>query len=963
MPLRIIAGLIAAVVAAVFAAGSAGAAPVRYAIDATLDPAARTIAGSVEIVFENTAAVPLDEVALVLYPNRFARPDPGVNDVNRAFVYPREEFVAGGMTVEGIAACATWPTVEDQSQPVPLGKRWFRPLDGARSEAIGDWADTLLRARLPSALAPGESGVVRAVFRTVLPERYGPFGVSEGRVVALGGWFPQLAALGRYGAWQPATPPAPTEVSGKLRVPRSYAVVLGTEVHPVGHDETIAFTLRGPTRQAAGAAASYAGGAWPALLASPEYRSHQRDIDGVRVLLLELPSRRALVFPPRPPHAAQVLDALARIVQARPAGLPARPAGLPARAEPLVVVEAPLHLELTAPAGPGVAVVSDRILRVHALLRGFHERELAAAVYAALLRAAVAGRESAADAPWLTEGIAAALADRYLAAARPRHRTVYDWINLFNVFAIVDRFESAPKIPFGRAFFPEARHADELGDGVESFARDRPPGRTILTKLRNEIGGAAYGAAIDRYLAGGESFRAAAAGAAGQRLDWLFDEWTAAYPSPLDYALLDADLNRSDVSERPPETSGSGSLAEPHGLDAGVPDGEPPGGSAPATPYHHRLTVVRSASRPIREPVEIELRGRGGERARLNWDDDASRAVLELATPWRTRRATLDPDRRLLEDTRADNVRPPLTQVVLDSADVTVTSSEFAVSGLFVGRRRYDYTKDLGLIAYLSDRSVGMHLGPRWHFGAANDAASYRHNLFGFYTLAGLRGDFGDDSRPGLHTDGTLGGLGLRYDYTDEISYDNPTTSTKLRLFADWYDGTLGSSFDYVDWGARASVVRPVLTPRTLVAVQLLNAFSTPTGGSRVPNQGRYSLGGDLAIRGIPVQARLGENVALARVELRQTAYPEMDLNLGDVLVLRHGQLRLFVDAGRVEDRRGSLYRASDFAVGVGIGAAAFYDFMGFFPAVAYVAVAQRVDRFAGVDNSVQFLFGTRQAF
>lgn len=87
---------------------------------------------------------------------------------------------------------------------------------------------------------------------------------------------------------------------------------------------------------------------------------------------------------------------------------------------------------------------------------------------------------------------------------------------------------------------------------------------------------------------------------------------------------------------------------------------------------------------------------------------------------------------------------------------------------------------------------------------------------------------------------------------------------------------------------------------------------------------------------------------------------PELDLSLADVMVLRRTQLRLFVDSGHVEDRRESLYRLYDFAVGVGV--AAFYDFLGFYPAVAYIA-AQRVDRFDGVDNRPQFLFGTRQAF
>jgi hypothetical protein len=114
-------------------------------------------------------------------------------------------------------------------------------------------------------------------------------------------------------------------------------------------------------------------------------------------------------------------------------------------------------------------------------------------------------------------------------------------------------------------------------------------------------------------------------------------------------------------------------------------------------------------------------------------------------------------------------------------------------------------------------------------------------------------------------------------------------------------------------------------------------------------------------VRAIPIEERLGENLALARVELRQTLYPELDLSLADVVVLRRGQLRLFVDAGHVEDRRESLYRLGDFAVGVGAGFAAFYDFLGFHPAVAYVAIAQRVDRPS--ESGVQFLFGTRQAF
>ena len=66
-----------------------------------------------------------------------------------------------------------------------------------------------------------------------------------------------------------------------------------------------------------------------------------------------------------------------------------------------------------------------RMLRVHRLLRDFHERELAQAVYAAILWDAIAKSESLADTPWVVEGVSAALADRWLARA-PAAPTAYD---------------------------------------------------------------------------------------------------------------------------------------------------------------------------------------------------------------------------------------------------------------------------------------------------------------------------------------------------------------------------------------------------------------------------------------------------------------------------------------------------------------------------------------------------------
>jgi hypothetical protein len=95
---------------------------------------------------------------------------------------------------------------------------------------------------------------------------------------------------------------------------------------------------------------------------------------------------------------------------------------------------------------------------------------------------------------------------------------------------------------------------------------------------------------------------------------------------------------------------------------------------------------------------------------------------------------------------------------------------------------------------------------------------------------------------------------------------------------------------------------------------------------------------------------------------LRQAVYPEIDLSLFDALVLRGGQVRAFLDTGRVDNRAGGVYDISKYAVGVGVGFTAVYEFLGFFPARAYFEVATRLDESSEIDN-VQFLFGTRQAF
>ncbi len=878
-----------------------GAASVSYVVDAELDPHTRTIVGTVEI----HGAEQRDEWALMLYPNRFAVDDPGVDDLTRRFVYPHEEFVSGGMTIDRVVVRGA----RDNAAEVVV--------DDLAHDAIGDWPSTLLRVRAPVEYVATPDAVVVVSFHTLLPERFGTFGVADESMTALAGWFPLLTVSDDDLPPGVMALPVSSSTTGRLRVPRTMTSMVGALVvaADTGPSAGCAEDATDPSHRTICFQSDRHVG--PSILSAPDYRVATRTLGSTEVVYLERPSRFAYAVPPAPARSDLVLDTVGRILAAWPANLPAAPARL-------VVAEAPLRLALRAPGMAGVAIVSDRILRVHRVLRHLHERELATAVYAAAFAGIIAAREAPADASWVTAGLAATLANRHLDETQPDRWSVDDWINALNVFAVVDRFETAPQVPFGRSFFPQATDIDALGDGIESFARSRPSGGTIFQKLANIVGDDAVGAIRSRYLSGDESFVVSAEAVHGAPLAGLLAQWTAPYPQ-INYRVQRVDRGTDDAPTR--------------------------------------VHVVRDSARAVREPVDVELVGAADERVRLVWDDDRREAVFDVEAPSRVRSVRIDPERKLLEETLVDNASPRPWQIVVGGADATVTSSQFGLATLFVARKRYDYSKDIGLTGFVSSRGAGVEIGPRWHFGRPLDANRYRHNLVAFYRANWLRGDFTDDSRPGLRTDGRLGGLGFRYDYSDERVTRNPTSSLKLRLFGTWYQDAFGSTFDYLEGGVRASIVRPLLTHRTLIAGHVLNAFSTPIDGDRIPLQGQFSLGGNRGVRGIPVDEELGENIMLVRGEVRQRLYPDIDWSFFDLLVLRHHQVRLFVDAGHVENRRSSLYRVSDFAVGAGIGLAAVYDFMGFHPGIFYLEIARRLDHASGQTNAVQVLFGTRQAF
>jgi hypothetical protein len=790
----------------------------------------------------------------------------------------------------------------------PGSQELLQVLDDGYRTSFGPVADgsgapnTAVRVEIRP-LAPGASRRLHLRFRNQVPRRFGGFGEFEKQLTLLGGWHPYLAALGKDGDWGTESPPPFADFEVLLETAGEVQLVLNGRIADFGRPLY----------------ARVASTQFLSLIAAPRLERFDMDGGDTRIVFLRRPKRFDHRVVPGPDDHELVLLAAREIIERTPASVGEVP-------RLLVIVEAPLRLHLTEQ-GEGMVVVSDRIFDVFGPLRRFHEAGLAQSIYQESMRMRLAAREPPTDYAWVAEGLGQALARRYMLEIDPERRSLGDWIDMFDFLAAVDRFEKVPKMPFVGTFFERVPQADPLRSRIQTFNAPRPPGGVILAKLHDLIGDPDFDRVVDECLPASLPLRRCAERAApGRGVATLFVQWVGPYPV-LNYWIEEVDFNAREYDY-----------------------------------FRTTAKLRRDSSRTIAEPVTVRLRTVGGADVDVHWNSEGDVALISEPTDKRVYQIQIDPERKLIETRRDDNAWLPRMQIVLDSADIEVSSTEFGFAAQLVARIDQDYRRDFAFTGFYTSRGIGFAAGPRLHLGKPIDETLFRHNLHGFYSFTSLDSGFDHRQSPDFETTGKLAGFGLRYDYTNVFFSQNPSLQRQIRFYLDWYDKALGSDFNYMSWGYNAAGSYPVWGHRTILAAQIINGFSHAFGSSVVPNQGLYSLGGARSIRGIDFGDDLGRNIFVLRTELRHLLRTELDWNLLDLLILRRTQLRAFVDSGGVSNSAGRIYDVSDWSVGVGIGIGLFYDAFGFIPATAYIEVATQVDDSDELDD-IQVLFGTRQAF
>lgn len=865
---------IAAWLAACFAVCSAVAAPARAGVapeievEARFDREARRVDGVLHLALDNPSSAPLERVYLWLYPSHTARPPEGLDDVNHHWVYPRTVDL-GGMELLGV---------------------------GARAEphAIAG-GGALVSVALPAPLAPGGSVALTLRFRARVPRRYGVFGCAEG-LCTLAAFHPVPARLDAAG-WDLEAPPPPRELRATLQLdPPADVVLLG---QPSG----------GPTsRHRAVGRAEYA----TAVIAE-RWHASQRRVGGrdVRVLRPEPP-------PPAQPddlllpyseedHAAQALDVIEGALAA------ARAAGHALAGEAsITVVEAPLRARL-ASAQPGVVLLSDRFHRLWpaARFRKFHDRQLARAVFAALVAPVARGR--GVDRWEVADVVASYLTDVYTVHEHARREFVDTILRPVSFVPMIDQLLYAPQTAFAGAYFSGVRAEAPFRDDPRRFQHQRPRGRFLYEKLRDLLTGPALRRLMVD-LARGAVLEDAAARAHGGSLAWFFRQWSLPPPR----------VNLRLVS---------------WGSQPG------PGG------FRHRIVVAKEVAPGDVAPVEVvEVRAvdAAGRVRRLRWDGRGSRRVFELTTPAPLAEVTVDPGRRVdqralpgdTEHPRAGDRQPAATRFVYNSFGVLLNVSDLSalLAADFTLGRAYDRRHLTRFLIYTSASTrLGGGVSHRLAFGPPVTPDRLLWALRGGLYAARLNSGFfaaaGDDDRPASRFSARVA-LGA----DDRLSLFEPMQRRELGLSLS-LDVTrrdavaAGPEADTLLTGSVSGGVSATTTPREghTLAAELRGA--AVVGDVRARSQ-LVEVGGAGGVRGYAPGAIFARAAAIGRAEYRHTFVRGLDWNWGFYTYVRGLGGAAFADAALLSGCDGLDPADVRWAGTVGYGVRSFYDSLGTLPAL-----------------------------
>ena len=878
--------------------------PWSVAVDATLDPKARTVQGTATITLWNPTDHALSEVRLFRYPDHYGvRPE--LDDILWERVYP-------GLWEPGVMELGV---VEVHAGDVTASTSLVPTEDVAPVSAV----------TLPAPLLPGEVAELRVPFVTQIPIRYGTFGAYRGVVTASGGWYPTPVTLESGGGWNADVLPPAADVTITLAAPPSWGLVVGDA--PLLPESRSTGGLGGGAgwvgsrSHASVRPDAFVPGSGPAIEVverTPDLRVVRYSAPGRR--FVGLTARRAmhqrnlpladgstLTWVGRPLGRAQTrwLRRAADAVRTtfEEAGIPAPPIGT-------VLIEAPMRRKLVE-LGDGVLYVSDRFLEVDLPFWRYHDIHLARALMATALEPAVVAREPADQADMTLDGVSWALIEDYLRVRWRNHTNLRRLLQRFSFFPQVESLLETPAFPFADQIFDNPWIVDPLKADMRRFNRPLRSGRALFLRLGDRTGPATLRQTVLRYLRRDADalpdgdFLTALSNASGQEVHDFAAAWRGEVPR-VDFGLVDVQRDRTE-------------------------DG-----------FHRTtVTVERRAleGAPPDEVVEIRLRPLGpGKKGHvwLRWTGRDELATWDVITQKRMAIVEVDPRGRLLEmdehglSLKQDNRRPvPIRVSGFGYAGLSITGQGFDAYGLLNIRPRYNARNQVNVRAFTNEASVGGGgLTYAHYFGPPRWGLALRHRLVFTADVVWLSQAFRATDAP------ILADFSAGYVFESRSNSFMPSKGGRFSVTASW-----GRDFALENDAARriedsgfvgvdVQVIRLLrLHPFHVLALKA-------KAGVVVGNvaHSRFTVGGNRDLRGIPESHLLSPGRISGTLEWRHFFFKDADIP--NVLQrVRALQGSLFIEGALAAKSLDAAPTADELHFSIGYGFRWFTDWFGVLPA------------------------------
>lgn len=424
----------------------------------------------------------------MLYPNRFAKPLPHLDDLNFRRIYP-DGFSPGGIDVDEV-------TVDSAPSNLDLLSEKGLP--------EGTWARVLLPKELPA----GRSTRLSIRYRLRVPEKFGSFGRYRGALTMSGGWYPYVASF-REGRFQPQDLPPRSDFALSIRSNedlvlngRFFAASEG-EIHrefPAAREISVSLG-KGFRRYELGGSKVHA----TVLLSDRSPEEARRPLQELLVRWLEFVER----FPD-----------LARDVRE------------------VTVVQAPIR-EALIEDGEGTTYLSDRAFKLFPTIAQYHTSPIVRGLFYQLVFPQCSRRESSRDYDWVAKAVAWSWTERFMRENAYVHRDARTLgpVKLFSFLPTVDRVIYSPQFAFIDVFYDLIYPYDAVRDDALRFNHGRAHGRTVYAHLEDEVGSATAEKIALEYLYRNDlPLVALAEEVARKPLAEKFEQWIAPRP-PVNYVL------------------------------------------------------------------------------------------------------------------------------------------------------------------------------------------------------------------------------------------------------------------------------------------------------------------------------------------------------------------------------------------------------------------------------------------